>query len=143
MAAEKVRPNAAEISRGFSLLELVVVLALMAVLLTIAIPSYRQYVQRAERAEAIRLMLAVAGCQERIRTNTGIYDTTQCLDGMSHASYSLRIESTGTPPASGFAVTAEPTNIEGNDCGTLSLDHTGARGITSLTGTLSECWGGR
>ncbi len=143
MAAKKVAGNPAGTSRGFSLLELVVVLALIAVLLTIAVPSYRQYVQRAERAEAIRLMLAIAECQERIRANTGFYDTTQCLDGMSHTSYNLRLQSTGIPSSSGFAVTAEPGNIEGDDCGTLSLDHTGARGITSGSGTLSACWGGR
>jgi type IV pilus assembly protein PilE len=143
MAAKKVARNPIRISKGFSLLELAVVLALMAVLLTIAIPSYRQYVQRAERAEAIRLMLAIAGCQERIRANTGFYDTTQCLDGMSHNSYSLRIQSTGIPSLPGFAVTAEPNNPEGNDCGTLGLDHTGARSITSESGTLSKCWGGR
>jgi type IV pilus assembly protein PilE len=143
MAAKKVARNPIRISKGFSLLELVVVLALMAVLLTIAVPSYRQYVQRTERAEAIRLMLAIAGCQERTRANTGFYDTTKCLDGLSHNSYSLQIRSTGIPSSPGFTVTAEPNIFEGNDCGTLGLDHTGARSITSENGTLSACWGGR
>ena len=143
MAAKKVAVTPVQIPKGFSLLELMVVLALMAVLLTVAIPSYRQYIQRGERAEAIRLMLAIAQCQERIRANTGYYDTTQCLDGMDHASYSLRIQPIGTPGSPVFEVVAEPNEPEGNTCGALSLDQTGARGITSESGTLSACWGGR
>jgi Tfp pilus assembly protein PilE len=62
---------------------------------------------------------------------------------MNQRSYNLRLEPTGIPSSSGFAVTADPGNKVGDECGTLSLDHTGARGISSETGTVSACWGGR
>jgi Tfp pilus assembly protein PilE len=112
-------------------------------LLAIAVPSYRHYAQRVERADAIRSLLAVAGCQERIRANTGFYDTTRCLDGLENAAYSFRVNPSGDTSSSRFEVIAEPSRSNGNDCGTLSLDHTGTRGISSEKKTLSACWGGR
>jgi len=130
-------------ARGFSIVELVVVVAVMAVLLTIAIPTYQQYTQRAERADAIRAMLAVAGCQERIRASLGQYDTTQCLDGATIDTYRLRIEPADISASSEFTVFAEPVRNVVNTCGTLSLDHTGARGISSEEGSLAACWSGR
>jgi prepilin-type N-terminal cleavage/methylation domain-containing protein len=77
---------------GFTLLELVTVLAIVAVLLALAVPGYQRFAQRAERAEAVRALLAAAACQERIRAQTGYYDTTRCLDGAASANYALRIE---------------------------------------------------
>jgi type IV pilus assembly protein PilE len=143
VAAKKVSHSPAGYPGGFSLSELVIVLAVMAVLLTIAVPSYRHYAQRVERADAIRSLLAVAGCQERIRANTGFYDTTRCLDGLENAAYSFRVNPSGDTSSSRFEVIAEPSRSNGNDCGTLSLDHTGTRGISSEKKTLSACWGGR
>jgi Tfp pilus assembly protein PilE len=115
----------------------------MAVLLTIAVPTYRHYAQRAERVDAIRLLLAVAGCQERIRAETGFYDTTRCIGGLENGAYSFRVKPSGDTSSSGFKVIAAPSDTKANDCGALSLDHTGTRGISSEKGTLSACWGGR
>lgn len=125
------------------MLELTVVLAVMAVLLTIAVPSYRQYAQRADRAEAIRLMLAAAGCQERIRADRGYYDTSRCIDSADNDHYTLSFEPADNSASMEFVIVAEPAETRGNLCGNLSLDHTGARGISAEGGSLSSCWGGR
>jgi len=143
VAAKKVNHSPTEFPGGFSLPELVIVLAVMALLLTLAVPTYRQYVQRAERADAIRSLLAVAGCQERIRSNTGFYDTTRCIDGLSNAAYRFQVEPPEDTSSFGFEVIAVPSHSQGNDCGALSLDHTGTRSISLDSGTLSACWGGR
>lgn len=131
------------ISVGYSLLELVIVLAVMAVLLTIAVPSYRQYAQRIERADAIRALLSVASCQERIRAASGFYDTTQCLSGLGSEAYTFRIYPPADSSSQGFEAIAEPFDKSDSSCGSLSLDHTGARGISAESGSLSACWGGR
>jgi len=128
---------------GYSLLELLIVVVVMAVLLTIAIPSYRQYSQRAERADAIRGLLSVASCQERIRAATGFYDTTQCIYGLDSQSYHFRINPPADSTSEGFEALAEPVYKNDNSCGSLSLDHTGARGISVENGSLPACWGGR
>jgi type IV pilus assembly protein PilE len=128
---------------GFSLLELVVVVAVMGILLAIAVPTYREYAQRAHRADAIRAMLAVAGCQEKIRMNNGFYDTSRCVDHNAIDNYRLRLEPAANPAASGFTVFAVPLENRGNTCGTLTLDHTGSRGIGEESGSLTSCWSGR
>jgi len=143
VAAKKIGQSPTVFPGGFSLPELVIVLAVMAILLALAVPTYRQYIVRADRADAIRSLLAVAGCQERIRANTGFYDTTRCIEGMATAAYSFHIEPSGDTSSSGFEVIAEPGQTDGKDCGALSLDHTGTRSISSEKGTLSACWGGR
>jgi len=143
VASKAIDTGRMDIGGGYSLLELLIAVVVMAVLLTIAVPSYRQYSQRAARADAIRELLSVASCQERIRAATGFYNTAQCMSGLVSKSYNFRI----SPPADStslvFEALAEPINKNDNSCGSLSLDHTGARGISAETGSLSACWGGR
>jgi type IV pilus assembly protein PilE len=128
---------------GFSFLELVMVLAVVSVLLTIAIPSYQGYTQRAFRAEAIRLMLLVADCQERVRATTGFYDTSRCGEGIDNDSYILRIEPAGVPPSLEFTIISEPRRGRDDSCGNLSLDQAGTRSISGKQDALSKCWSGR
>ena len=128
---------------GFSLLELVIVLAVIGVLLTLAIPSYQQYTQRAHRAEAIRMMLAIADCQERVRESTGFYDTSSCGEGFNSDSHELRIEPPDTTASLEFTIIAQLRQGSDDTCGNLSLDQTGSRGISSNLATVSKCWGGR
>ena len=130
-------------STGFSMLELVIVLAVICVLLTLAVPSYQAYMQRAHRAEAIRVMLAIADCQERTRANTGFYDTTRCIDGPGTDSHELRIEPADSVASVEFVVIAQPRSGSEDSCGNLSLDQAGTRGISGDHNTLSKCWGGR
>jgi len=128
---------------GFSFLELVIVLAVMAVLITMAVPSYRAYVQRTERVNAIRHILEVAVCQERVRAGSGFYDTSRCLGQVVDVNYTLRIEPPGDLTATRFTIFADPDPGVDNRCGSLSLDHTGTRGVSGEKATLIQCWGGR
>ena len=129
--------------RAFTLLETVVALAVVAVLLALAIPGYQRYQQRAERAEAVRQLLAMAACQQRVRANTGYFDTTRCLAAPASNAYAYRIEPEGETASLVFSLRAEPANpAQAGRCGTLSLDHAGTRGIGG-DGRLRDCWGGR
>ena len=128
---------------GFSLLELVIVLAVIGVLLTLAIPSYQRYTQRVHRTEAIRMMLAIADCQERIRASTGFYDTSSCGEGFNSNSHELRIEPPDSTASMEFTIIAQLRQGSNDACGNLSLDQTGSRGIGSNQATVSKCWGGR
>lgn len=128
---------------GFTILELLVALAIVAVLLALALPGYQRYQQRAERAEALRQLLAAAACQERLRAESGYYDTTRCLDSATGAAYALRYEPPARTASLTFRVIAEPTSAgQAGDCGSLSLDQAGTRGIGG-DGRVGDCWGGR
>jgi len=129
------RPGPAQ--RGFGLLELMIAMLLVAVLLAFAIPSYRQYVSRAHRAEAVRTLLAVAECQERIHAETGYYDTTRCLSDLDNRHYTFRVEPADEPASLAFTVLAIPRQPD--RCGSLALDQAGTR---SASGG-ADCWGGR
>ena len=131
------------IPAGFSLLELMIVLAVASILLAVAIPSYQRYVQRAHRAEAVRLILAIADCQERIRASKGFYDTSQCLASLDSESHDFRIEPAGEADSLTFTIVAEPREAWADHCGSLSLDQSGTRAISGDPGELLKCWGGR
>ena len=129
---------------GFSLLELMIVLLVFAVLLAMAVPSYQRYAQRAERAEAVRLLLATAACQERLRADTGYYDTSACLEGAGSDHYSIRAEPVGQAALLAYRLVAEPVHSREDDpCGSLSLDQAGTRGISGAADALAGCWSGR
>ena len=125
------------------MLELVIAVSLICILLTIAAPSFQRYTQRAYRAEVMRMMLAVAGCQERVRSITGFYDTRRCNDGFDSDSHELRVEPPDTEESLDFVIIAELQAGREDSCGNLSLDQSGARGISGDPDLLIKCWSGR
>ncbi len=129
---------------GLTLVEIVVVVAIAAILLAVAIPSYQRYLQRGQRADAIRSLMEVASCQERVRSEHGFYDTGRCLGHAGTGFYRLRIEPAAQPQSLVYRVVASPLKHDDNDyCGDLSLDQAGMRGISGDADRLPACWGGR
>ena len=129
--------------KAFSMLELVIVLAVMGVLLTLAVPSYQQYTQRVHRAEAIEKMLSIAYCQAKIRSINGFYDTSRCAGDFSAEFHEIRIEPTDRTATLEYTIIAEPINATGDRCGNLSLDQAGTRNISGDQASRAQCWGGR
>jgi type IV pilus assembly protein PilE len=129
---------------GFTLLELMIALLILAILTGLALPSYERYMQRGHRADAVRMLIEAAACEERIRTQTGYYDTTRCLNALDGSTYSLRIEPPGETTTTEFTLIAEPISARENDrCGALHLDQSGRRGTAGDARYLAKCWGGR
>ena len=129
---------------GMTLIEVIVVIAIIAVLITLAVPSYQRYAQRGYRADAIRVLLEVANCQERIRAETGYYATNRCLETHASKYFRFSIQPEQQNRSSIFRVIASPSvQIVGDRCGELSLDQAGSRGISGRVEDLAACWGGR
>ena len=129
---------------GMTLIEIVLVVALLGVLLSIAMPSYQRYVQRGHRVEAIQLLLTAAACQERHRAVTGSYDTTRCAGSSERKHYRLLIEPEAQTSSAEFTLIAEPLERQKQDvCGSLKLDQSGTRGISGEQDLLQKCWSGR
>ena len=129
---------------GWSFIDLLAALAIVALLLTLAVPSYRQHVQRAHRAEAVQALLRIAACQERVRADTGAYDSTHCLERTPAARYRFRILPGEAPVSAVFEAIAEPlVPSVTDDCGSLGIDQAGTRTIGGDERYLEACWSGR
>jgi len=130
---------------GFTLIEILIVMILIGLLLTLAVPHYQQFLQRGYRVEAITLLTEAAACQERVRANTGVYDPTRCTNFSSeNPHYQITSGPAEDETVDGYILVAAPvTRLEGDKCGSLGLDHTGRRTITGPSENLWPCWSGR
>lgn len=131
-------------NRGFTLLELMIVLLLITLLVAMAVPSYQQYLQRSHRVIATDALLAAAGCQQNIYAAEFHYDTRRCIPTDSSGRYSYRMEPTDTASTMIFAVIASPLGAQQEDtCKELSLDQSGWRTISGPEEIQRKCWEGR
>ena len=129
---------------GFSLLELMIVVAIIAILAAIANTSYRDYVIKSRRAAAATCLLERAHFMERFYTTKLTYagapnPPAQCgpeLNGFYTIAFS------GTPAAKTFVLTATPSaKQDDSKCGTLSLNAQGARAASgTASSTPAVCW---
>jgi type IV pilus assembly protein PilE len=126
---------------GFTLIELMIAIAVLGILLAIAIPSYFQYIREARRAEAQSDMLQIRLGMEKWRANHNSYSSTLSNAGFTDSNdyYNYDI-----PTATATAFTIRATAVTGksqvNDvtgsgtsCTPMTLDQSGAK-------THAACW---
>lgn len=140
--------------RGFTLIELMITVAVVGILSAIAYPSYTEYVRRGHRADARAGLLQAQQWLERASTATGAYPTTAAgattlpstltwaTDSNKRYTIGFRAGSTNTNAAFTLIATRKGAQV-GDKCGDYTLDNTGARGNDNLaTGTTTaDCWG--
>lgn len=123
---------------GFTLIELMIVVAVVAILATIAFPSYQAQMRKSRRSEAISALQDLQLRQERYRVDHAGYASS--FVGMPTASqYTIAIDS-ATLTGTYYKLTATPnTDSQKKDsCGTLTLESTNNNISKSPSG--SGCW---
>lgn len=132
--------------RGFTLIELMITVAIVGILAAIAYPSYTEYVLRSRRVEAQNLLNDAAARQERWRAQNGGYtDTVSKLNlpngALSQNSYyTLTVSMAKDGSDGGYVLKAERAKSDPK-CGDFTLDARGKKGMAANTpGTVAICW---
>jgi len=129
--------------RGMTLIELVIVVAIVGIMTTIAVPSYRSYTLRVHRTEAIRMLLQASMCQERLAASRGSYDTSECRPVSAQHRYEITYSAPDTQGHTYIAM-AIPNGAQLADpCGSLIIDQSGNRRISAPDASVTKCWNGR
>lgn len=135
--------------KGFTLIELMVVLAIIGILAAIAYPSYLNSLRKGRRADGQSALTDAAQALERCYTEYGKYnDTTNCgmaatLTGSGLQSQQQFYLVTATLGTTSFALSAagEGPQATDTDCSTMTLNNAGAKGSKGTNGTATtDCW---
>lgn len=130
--------------RGFTLIELMITVAVVAILSAIAYPAYQEYIVRSRRVEAQSLLNDAAARQERWRAQNGSYTTTVANlrlaygDQSEHGFYTLTMAKVAND--GGYTLTATRSGSQTADqrCGNFTLNAAGIKGVSA--GTVGSCW---
>jgi type IV pilus assembly protein PilE len=135
---------------GFTLIELMVTVAIVGILATIAATSYNSQVVKSRRTDARSALLDIAGREEKLYSTTNAYGNTAASVGYStlnpvgsgYYSVTIAVPDATQNPAQGFLITATPIAPQTGDtaCTTLTLNQLGQQGSTG-SGTTATCWG--
>ena len=150
---------------GFTLIELMIAVAIVALLAAIAVPSYNRYVEKSRRTDATTALTRIAGQLERCYTQYGKYNDAKCTFGfvsngvpenVKYANLTAGIDSDDgdyrlTIAAGGgraeqtyqLTATAKAGGSQANDanCATFTLTHLGQKNSTATPPeTESNCW---
>ncbi len=130
-------------AQGLSLIELLVTVALVVILASVAIPSYQQYVNKSGRAEAKGALMDLAAQLERYYADNRSYTgaTVAGLLGSAtteHGYYTLTIDSLA---ANSYTIMAQPGGRQAGDaCGTFTITSTGVKGVQDGSLGIAKCW---
>jgi type IV pilus assembly protein PilE len=137
--------------QGFTLIELMITVAILGILSAVAYPSYVNHLIRGKRSAAESFMMTVANRQEQVMLNSRSYfsitsGTTaewsavnMTVPGEVSTNYTITVSPVAGPPP-GYTITAVPTSVQNDTkCGTLTLSNTGAK-TSSGTDSTTNCW---
>ncbi|MDX1443225.1 MAG: type IV pilin protein [Gammaproteobacteria bacterium] len=149
--------RAGKLTKGFTLIELMIVVAIISLLAAIAYPAYTDYVIKSKRSIATTALTQVAARQEQYRqdnkeyadnlTELGFPSDPLIVDDASNwvaagadgQTYSIDVTEFTTQS---YTLTATPLGAQktrDDECGDFTLDNTGTKGVTG-TDPVRDCW---
>jgi len=148
--------------KGFTLIEVLIVVAIVAILVSVAVPSYQQYSIRAHRSDAVGKLINLAQEMEAKMTLNGSYMRDDDGDGEVESEYLNQAPDGFFPTTVGYTGTDHdydvrittanngatyqldlvPNGRQANDtdCGTLSIDNAGRKTISGSAANITDCF---
>lgn len=137
------------LNRGFTLIEMMIVVAIVGILAAVAYPSYDEYVKRGNRTEGQAFLSDVAARQERYFSQNNTYVTANANLGKLYGNsvtaqesptdkYTITVAAGGANDG-GYLLTATQQFGDAK-CGNLTLNALGERGRSGSDKTVDECW---
>ncbi|MDH4611128.1 type IV pilin protein [Pseudomonas sp. BN102] len=135
-------------SKAFTLIELMIVVAVIGILAAIAYPNYAEHVRRGKRAEVKAALMEGAQALERYYSTHGSYldsegnfADTFATQAPASGAANYTIAAQGAPTATTYQLRATRTGSMADDpCGDLQISHTGERTLANATRTVAQCW---
>ena len=130
-------------TRGVTLIELVIAMAVVAILAAIAFPSYQEQMRKTRRADGKAELMETAQQLERCYTRFSRYNDGNCGVALPfNSSEGYYVVSAAAITASAFTLDATPQGAQANDtrCGVLRLTSTGQQGSQGQSTDANECW---
>lgn len=128
--------------KGFSLIELAIVMVVIAILSAIALPSYRKYVLRGNRTQAIQALQDLASREENYFFSNSTYTQSNTNLGASSSIgapyYSVVVASASSTDYT-VTATAISTQVQDTPCASLSLNHAGQQFSNGVVAS-QPCW---
>lgn len=133
------------VAMGFTLIELMIAVAIVAILASIAYPSYVNFVVRSNQAEGKTLLMNSAQALERCYTRTNTYVGCLTLPLSSENDWYRITEDSSTFAATTFDLAAVPQGVQATrdtKCGNFILDETGSQTVSASAdaAVAQECW---
>jgi type IV pilus assembly protein PilE len=123
---------------GFTLIELMIVVAIVAILAAIAYPSYQEHVRKTRRAQARVDLTETVQLLERYHSARNTYKDFDNVRNTQSTFYTIEFD--GTPDTTSFKLRATPSGGQSNDkCGTLTINQAGKKGQKDGM-TNADCW---
>ncbi len=140
--------------RGVTLIELLIVVVIVSILASVAIPAYRNYVRRAQRADATATLLRIQAAQEKFYVQNNTYTANNAaappaglgIPGSQNGYYAVAMAAGAGGLINAYTATATPAagspQLDDDDCALFRIDSQGVRYAESSGGAdkTTTCW---
>ena len=135
--------------KGFTLLELMIVVAIVAILASIALPSYQESMRKGRRADGMNKIMELAALQERFYSDNGGYGTLAAIAGGANINsdegfyvVTAVLGGGGRPQTFILTATRQGAQVDDARCGDFTYTQAGVKGLLNQGAgvTPDQCW---